>query len=89
LQFGWKGLLISSIVILVHQVVSMTFLFVAAGTAIQFSTEILEQSMPIRTLPWRFIKYSAVFIFCLAGLVLGAGLQAYLGPPVMSAVFST
>ena len=88
LQFGFKGLLLSGIVIFLHQVLSMAILILAAGTAIQFSTEILSQSISIRALPWRFIKYTAIFVVCMLLLMLGAALQAYIAPVVMSVIFS-
>jgi stage II sporulation protein M len=89
LQFGWKGFLLSGIIIFMHQIISMGALLVAGGVAVQFSTQILEQSLPIRALPWRFIKYTFVFLICMLGLMLGAAVSAYLGPAIMSAVFSS
>lgn len=89
LQFGWKGFLLSGIIIFMHQIISMGALLVAGGVAIQFSTQILEQSLPIRALPWRFIKYTFVFLICMLGLMLGAAVSAYIGPAIMSAVFSS
>ncbi len=88
LQFGFKGLLFSGVVIFLHQVISMAILILAAGTAIQFSKEILSQSISIRALPWRFTKYTSMFVVCLFGLMLGAALQAYIGPDMMSTIFS-
>jgi stage II sporulation protein M len=88
IQFGWKGFLLSGMIIFMHQIISMGALLVAGGVAIQFSTQILEQSLPIRALPWRFIKYTFVFMICMLCLMLGAAVQAYIGPAIVSAVFS-
>ncbi len=88
LQFGWKGFFLSGIIIFMHQIITMGALLIAGGVAIQFSTQILEQSLPIRALPWRFVKYTSVFILCMLFIMLGAAVQAYLGPAIVSAVFA-
>ena len=84
IQFGWKGFLFASIAIFLHQVVTMT-VFIFAGTiAIRFSAGILRQVFPLQKLSGQFLKYTFLFALCAVGLMIGAGIEAYLAPNLLN-----
>lgn len=84
LQFGWKGFVVAGIGIFIHQIIAMTTLFIAASTAIRFSTEILQRTFPVQTLSVRFLKYTGLFVSCMAGLFVADVIQVYLAPHLLT-----
>lgn len=87
IQFGWKGLVFASIAIFLHQLVTMT-VFIFAGTmAIRFSAGILRQVFPLHQLSTQFLKYTFLFSLSAGGLMLGAAIQAYVAPNLLSGLF--
>lgn len=83
LQFGWRGVLISSVGIFAHQLIILFTLFIAAGTAIRFSQRILAQSLPISELTIQFVRYTGTFVLCSGGIMLGAFVQAFMVPHLL------
>lgn len=86
IQFGWKGLVLATFGIFVHQIVTMAVLIIAGAIAIRFSAGILRQSLSMHNTPLALLKYTAWFVLCGAGLMLGAFLQAYVAAPLLSNV---
>lgn len=84
LQFGWKGLVLSGIGIFLHQLITFLTLFVAAVAAIRFSQRILAQSLPISHLSMHFLRYTGTFVLCGGGLMLGAFVQAFIVPDLLT-----
>lgn len=83
LQFGWKGAIVSSVGIFLHEVIILFTLFIAAGTAIRFSQRILAQALPMTELTMQFLKYTGTFILCSGGVMLGAFVQAFMVPHLL------
>lgn len=83
IQFGWRGFLLASIAIFLHQLLSLAALILASGVAIKFSLGVLRQSHPLPTLSIALAKYTAWFIGCAGILALGAIVQAYLAPGLL------
>lgn len=88
LQFGWKGLALSGIGIFLHQVITLLTLFIAAIAAIRFSQQILAQSLPISHLTLNFLKYTGTFLLCSGGLMLGAFIQAFVVPHLLTSLIA-
>ncbi|MCF8563667.1 stage II sporulation protein M [Alicyclobacillus tolerans] len=87
IQFGWKGLFVSSILIFLHQIISMTALIFAGVFAIRFSAGILRQAFPLHKLSLQFLQYTGLFVLCGAVLMVGALIQAYVAPALLNGVF--
>lgn len=84
LQFGWKGFLLSSVGIFVHQLITLFTLFIAAATAIRFSLQILQHKLPMTRLTLRFLQYTGTFLLCGGGLMLGAFIQSFVIPYLLT-----
>lgn len=88
IQFGWKGFLVASIAIFLHQIVTMAVFIVAGLFAIRFSANLLKQVYPLPKLSIHFIKYTSLFVLCVVGLMVGAAIQAYIAPKLLLAVLT-
>jgi stage II sporulation protein M len=88
IQFGWKGVMLASTAIFLHQLIAMTVFIVSAVFAIKFSAGILRQVYPLPKLSVHFLKYTAVFVLSSGGLMVGAAIQAYLAPSLLFRAFS-
>lgn len=86
LQFGWKGFLLSGTGIFLHQLVMFLTLFVAAVTAIRFSQQVLLRSLPVSKLTLHLMKYTGTFVLCGGGLMLGAFIQAFVVPHLLTSI---
>ncbi|WAH39053.1 stage II sporulation protein M [Alicyclobacillus dauci] len=84
LQFGWRGFALAGIGIFLHQLVTFLALFIAAVTAIRFSQQILQQTLPIPRLTVRFLQYTGTFILCGGALMLGAFIQSFVVPHILT-----
>jgi stage II sporulation protein M len=83
MAFGWKGFLVASLGIFLHQLISLTMLLIAGGFAIRFSTNILFQRTPFSNLLLPLIKYCGIFVLCTCGLMVGGAVQAYVAPHLL------
>lgn len=86
IQFGWKGLILAGLGIFTHQLISILVLLIAGVMAIRFSSRILQQNDSLTGLSVRFLGYTGLYFVCAAGLMLSAGLQAFVMPHLLSAV---
>lgn len=86
LQFGWKGVVLAAVGIFLHQLVTLFTLFIAAISAIRFSQKILAQSLPISRLTVQFLQYTGTFVLCTGGLMLGAFIQAFVVPHLLTSL---
>lgn len=84
LQFGWKGFLLSSIGIFMHQSVSLFTLLIASTIAMRFSLRIIQHRLPLPKIGISFLKYTGIFCMCGGGLMVGAFIQAYLVPQLLT-----
>lgn len=84
LQFGWKGFVLATLGIFVHQLLTLLVFVVAGGIAIRFSASILRHSLSLQAMPLAFLKYTGWFAVCTIGLMIGAWIQAYMAPQLMS-----
>lgn len=87
IQFGWKGFLFAAIAIFLHQLVTMTAFIFAGTIAIRFSAGILRQVFPLQKLSGEFLKYTFLFALCAVGLMIGAGIEAYVAPSLLNTLF--
>jgi stage II sporulation protein M len=83
LSFGWRGVLVASVAIFAHQLLTMTSLLLAGAVAIQFSGDLLQRTRPVDGLTGRFLRYNAIFAVCAVGVFAGAAVQAGLAPHVI------
>lgn len=86
LQFGWKGFLLATLGIFSHQLVTMLVFIVAGTVAIRFSAGILRHSLSMQTMPMAFLKYTGWFLLCSVGLMVGAVIQAYVAPQLLTSL---
>ncbi|WP_233096169.1 stage II sporulation protein M [Alicyclobacillus sp. SO9] len=86
IQFGWKGLVLAGLGIFTHQLISILVLLVAGVMAVRFSSRILQKTESLTTLSIRFLGYTGLYVLCAAGLMVSAGLQAFVMPHLLSAV---
>lgn len=86
ISFGWRGFLLAAIGIFLHQIVSLTAIILAASVAIRFSAGVLRQEQTQRRLSLALVKYTAWFGAFAGLLMLGAAVQAYLAPHLLSAL---
>jgi stage II sporulation protein M len=88
IQFGWRGFLLASIGIFLHQLLSLTALVFAAAIAIRFSGLVLRQSLPTAALAGALANYTGWFLLCACLLMGGAAVQAWLSPHLLGALLS-
>ncbi|GLV13722.1 hypothetical protein Heshes_14060 [Alicyclobacillus hesperidum] len=84
LQFGWKGFVVASIGIFAHQLIFLFTLFIASATAIRFSYELVMQAVPVSRLTVQFLRYTGTFLLCSGGIMLGASIQAFMVPALLT-----
>lgn len=83
IQFGWRGFLLASIAIFLHQLLSLTALVLASAIAIRFSMGVLRQAQPLPVLSISLVKYTSGFVLCSVLLMAGAAVQSNLAPPLL------
>ncbi len=88
LAFGWRGVWFSATGIFPHQLVSFVALALAGGLAIRFSAHILRQSVPLQRLLQNVIVYTGVFCLLVIPLAVGAAMQAFWSPMLISSILS-
>ncbi|SIS62573.1 stage II sporulation protein M [Alicyclobacillus vulcanalis] len=84
LQFGWKGIVVASVGIFVHQAIFLFAYLVAGVNAIRFSYQIVAQSVPLYQWTVQFVRYTGRSAMCLGGVMLAAAIQAFVVPPMVS-----
>lgn len=88
LTFGWRGVWFSIAGIFAHQFVSFIALALAGGLAIRFSAHILRQSVPLQRLLQSVLVYTGVFCLLVIPLALGAAMQAFWSPALISSILA-
>lgn len=86
IQFGWRGFLLASIGIFLHQLISMGAILFAASIAIHFSARVQGRTHAEERLAVALAKYTGWFGVSAVLLMLGAIVQAYLAPHLLSAL---
>lgn len=84
LQFGWKGFLLSSAGIFLHQSISLATLLIASTIAMRFSLRIVQNRLPTAKITMSFLKYTAMFLLCGGGLMVAAFVQAFFVPHLLT-----
>ncbi|AEJ43579.1 protein of unknown function DUF95 transmembrane [Alicyclobacillus acidocaldarius subsp. acidocaldarius Tc-4-1] len=84
LQFGWKGFVVASIGIFVHQAIFLFAFLLASVNAIRFSYQIVAQSVPLYQWTLQFVRYTGRSVMCLGGVMLAAAVQAFVVPPMVT-----
>lgn len=84
IQFGWKGWVLASFGMFLHQVLSMAVLFWAGVIAMRFSAALLRHIYPLPRLTMALTRYALKMAVCILMLMPGAFVQAYLTPHLLA-----
>ncbi len=86
IQFGWRGFLLASIGVFMHQLISMVAVLFAASIAVRFSARVQGRGHAADRLAVALAKYTGWFGVSAVLLMLGAIVQASIAPHLLSAL---
>lgn len=87
LQFGWKGFLIASTAIFLHQIVSLSAMVLAGSLAMRFSLRLFQNGIALPSMALDFVKYTLWFAAPVGLLMVGAFIQSNVAPHILESLF--